>query len=167
MLLIPALLGLVTQLAPSLLGLFAGPKAADVATKVIAVAQDLTGTTSQDAAHAALVADPAKAEALRAQLAQIALDQLTAETADRASARNREITLKDHTPALLAITVTLGFFGLLGTMAFYPLQSGNAQVLNIMIGALGSAWMSVLGYYFGASSPTQGQGVALKAPLGK
>jgi hypothetical protein len=167
MLLIPALLGLVSQLAPSLLGMFAGPKAADVASKVITAAQAVTGTASQEDAHEALKADPAKQDALRAELAKLALDQLTAEDADRASARGRELTLKDHTPALLATTVTLGFFGLLGTMAFYPLQPANAQVLNIMIGALGSAWMSVLGYYFGASSPTQGQGVALKAPLGK
>jgi hypothetical protein len=167
MLLIPALLGLVSQLAPTLLGLFAGPKAADVASQVISVAQAVTNTTTQEAAHTALQADPAKADQLRAQLAQIALDHLQADDADRANARAREITLKDRTPEILAFAVTVGFFGLLGVMAFVSMPQVNTQILNILLGSLGSGWMMVLGYYFGASSPSQQQGVALKAPLGK
>lgn len=165
MLLIPALLGLVSQLAPSLLGLFAGPKAASVASQVIAVAQTVTGTTTQEAAHAALQADPVKTEALRAQLAQIALDGLTAENADRTSARGREVALRDHTPAVLAGAVTAGLFALLSVMAFFKLPTENMQVLNILLGSLGSGWMMVLSYYFGASSPSQG--VAVSRPLSK
>lgn len=168
MFLIPPLLGLVGQLMPSLIGLFAGSKAQAVATQVVAVAQAVTGTATQEDAHAALVADPAKAAALQAQLAKIAVDSLTAENADRNSARQMAVTTKENTPAVLAWLVTLGFFGLLGVMSFMTLPAANTQVLNILLGSLGTGWTMILSYYFGASAtgtvfPSLGGGS--KSPL--
>ena len=71
---------------------------------------------------------------------------------DRASARNMEIQTRSWVPATLAIFITLGFFGLLGLCAFHAAPAGNDKVLDMMTGALGTAWIMVVTYYFGSSA---------------
>lgn len=72
--------------------------------------------------------------------------------ADRASARDREVKLKDRIPAILAVAITCGFFGLLFCMLKWSPPASNKDLLNIMLGSLGSAWIAVVGYYFGSSA---------------
>lgn len=48
----------LAQFAPMIAGLLGGPKAEDVASKVVGVAQSITGQSSPDAALAALQSDP-------------------------------------------------------------------------------------------------------------
>lgn len=170
MLLIPALLGLIAQVAPSIVGLLAGSQAQDVAQKVVSAAQVVTGTDSQEAAQAALQADPAKLQALQVQLAQIALEAAKAADEDRQNARAREVSTHDRTPSLLAAGVTTGFFGLLGVMVFRGVPPADAQVLNILLGSLGTGWTMILSYYFGASAqqgPIAALGGGASRPLGK
>ena len=70
---------------------------------------------------------------------------------DRVSARQREMTIKDVTPMILAFVVTLGFFGVLAVLMFYSVPAASRDVLNIMLGSLGTAWTGVVAYYFGSS----------------
>lgn len=71
---------------------------------------------------------------------------------DRASARAREVSVKDKIPAILAITITVGFFALLGAMLKWSPPASNKDLLNIMLGSLGTAWVAVVTYYFGSSA---------------
>lgn len=80
----------------------------------------------------------------------IQLEQIAA--ADRSSARDREAKTGDSTtPRLLALIITVGFFGVLGFLLTKgkPEQGGDA--LLVMLGALGGAWASVVAYYFGST----------------
>ena len=91
----------------------------------------------------------------KAQMAQMgfadteALEKIAAD--DRASARDREEKVKDHTPAVGFYLITLGFFGFLGVMVFHLIPQINAAVLNVMVGSLGAAWVQCVAYYYGAS----------------
>ena len=71
---------------------------------------------------------------------------------DRANARDREIKTQDWTPKVLGIAITLGFFGLLGFLLWKSPPDGSRDILNIMLGSLGSAWIGVVSYYFGSSA---------------
>lgn len=73
-------------------------------------------------------------------------------SADRASARAREIAIKDKLPAILAISITAGFFTLLILLVFATIPAGSQTILNIMVGSLGTAWIGIVNYYFGSSS---------------
>jgi hypothetical protein len=74
------------------------------------------------------------------------------ESDDRMNARGREIALRDFTPRALAIGVTAGFFGLLLFMCLRQVPAASKDILNIMIGSLGAAWVTIVSYYFGSSS---------------
>ena len=71
---------------------------------------------------------------------------------DRENARARQIALKDKVPAWGFFLITFGFFGLLAGNYTHVIPAGNEKVIDIMIGALGTAWVQVVGYYYGSSA---------------
>lgn len=118
------------------------------------------------------VADPTKKAELTQQLAQLqeqqieklqtlAEQQYEAQLKDAQSARDREVQVatSDKAPLInkiaspiIAAAVTAGFFGLLFYMLRFNVPPANKDVLNIMLGSLGTAWITIVSYYFGSSS---------------
>ena len=87
----------------------------------------------------------------RAQELGIDLEKIHAE--DRRSARDMQVQTKSRIPGVLAILITIGFFGILvGMLTGALVASGNNEALLIMLGALGAAWGSVVNFYYGSSS---------------
>jgi hypothetical protein len=86
---------------------------------------------------------------------------------DRDSARNREIQTKDITPRVMAYGVTVGFFGLMVFMMKWDVPAANKDMLNIMLGALGGAWVSIVGYYFGSSAGSAHKDSTISAVIKK
>lgn len=144
-----------------------GSLAASVVGKAIGLDKAPAGTADGIAtAIATAFADPAQRTALiqaerdfQAQMAELGYkdaEELAAtDEADRASARNREIQLKDRIPALLAIMVTLGFFSVLAFMLFRQVPQTGHDAMLLMLGGLGSAWTAVVSYYFGSSAGSE------------
>lgn len=82
---------------------------------------------------------------------------------DRDSARNREIKTGDRTAAILAYGISAGFFVLLGFLAKFSPPEGSRDVLNIMLGSLGGAFVSIVSYYFGSSASSARSAETIKA----
>lgn len=154
--------GAVGKAAP-LLGTALGGPLGGVAGAFIASA--LGTSNDADSVNAAITTDPAALEKLKeAEMAnKLQMQQLliTAEQnrlADVQNARSRQTSNpKDYTPQFLAGGVTLGFFGALTAVMLAPLSNTVHDLLLVMIGALQTAWISVISYYFGSSKESAGQ----------
>jgi len=71
---------------------------------------------------------------------------------DRASARAREIAVKDRTPQYIAAVSFVGFFATLGMLVLFPVQAGAKDALLILLGTLNGIVVSIIAYYYGTSS---------------
>ncbi len=70
-------------------------------------------------------------------------------------ARDMQVSVRSKVPAILATLVTFGFFGILIGMMTGRLNISEQQSLLIMLGALGTAWGSIINFYFGSSHGSQ------------
>lgn len=155
----------IGSIAPWLATTLGGPLAGTAVSKLTEVL-GLTNPQKQDAdsiLNAIQNATPDQILAIRKAdqehqqfMAQLQVNSLTQleqlAGQDRANARAREIATKDNTPRFLAYGITFGFFAVLGVFAFMPIPQSGQAVLNIMIGALGTSFGGIVGYYFGSSS---------------
>ncbi|HEX8838456.1 MAG TPA: hypothetical protein VF748_16050 [Candidatus Acidoferrum sp.] len=73
-------------------------------------------------------------------------------TADVQSARQMQVATRSSVAPMLAIVVSFGFFGMLAVMLFHKSPPETTDVLEIMIGSLGTGWTMILSYYFGTSA---------------
>ena len=159
------ILGFFKKVAPWVAGAAASalPGPLGMAAKVVANAIGKPVKPDQTEIAAAVAgATPEQLAAIQAADHQFALDMQKLGfqheddfLADRANARQREAVVRDRMPAFLAITVTVGFFGLLLLLAFHTLPAQAKDVLLILIGALTVGWKDVMGYYFGSSAGSE------------
>jgi len=91
--------------------------------------------------------------AIKARAQELGLDFAKLENEDRKSARDMQISTKSWIPAVLAIAVTIGFFGILVGMMTETFKTSDA--LMLMLGSLGTAWTGIIGFYFGSSASSQ------------
>jgi len=89
--------------------------------------------------------------AARAQ--EMGLDFAKLNVEDRKSAREMQVATKSWIPAVLAISVTIGFFGILIGMMTENFKTSDA--LMLMLGSLATAWTGIVAFYFGSSASSQ------------
>ncbi|SAL61447.1 hypothetical protein AWB74_03109 [Caballeronia arvi] len=155
--------------APLLAGLIGGPVGLGVTTAAAIISHALGTPSDPDVVETALNDPDALDKIGRAESANsLQLQQLVVAAAqarltfeadmariaagDRADARAMGIANKDWVPKVLAMCVTVGFFGILLLMALRALPEPNRDLVNVVVGALGTAWISIIGYYFGTSA---------------
>jgi hypothetical protein len=162
-------LNVVKTLAPTIATALGGPLAGGAVMALESVfgitAKPDASTDDRQTAIAAAIsgATPEQLAAMRAKDQDYALAMAQAgfkntetlaslSVQDRASARAMQISTKSLTAPFLALFVTLGFFGVLAVMMFVPLPAATLVALMLMLGSLGTAWISVIAYYFGSSA---------------
>ena len=90
---------------------------------------------------------------LQKQANELGLDFEKLAVDDRKSARDMQATTKSSIPAILAIGVTVGFFGILIGLMTDNITKSDALLL--MLGSLGTAWTAIISFYFGSSASSQ------------
>lgn len=160
-------IAVLKAVAPTVATALGGPLAGAATSAVLA---KIGGGDPKAAEQAILAGDPATLLQLKeietnfkAHLADLGvqLDQLA--YADTASARAREIAVRDWTPRLIAWVVVALTFGIEGSLIIgWHRPSGiPGEVLGRILGTLDSALILVLGYYFGSSAGARASGEAL------
>lgn len=141
---------------------FGGP-VGTIAGKALTTVLGTTSSKPEDIAAALAGATPEQIADLQKaeQSFQVQMKQLDIQSVDelekmgdddRASARQMQVQTRSKVPAVLAIVVTLGFFGLLTLMILGKVQQANSQASILMLGSLSTAWGMVISYYFGSSA---------------
>ena len=154
-----AALGYLKMVAPTVATALGGPLAG-VAVKALGdvLLPGESAPTPAQVAAAVTALPPDQMVRLREIEVKFLTDMKAAEIeverlayADTASARAREISVRDETPAILALVVTIGFFGSLLFMSMNDLPVANKEALLLIVGGLANGWALILGYYFGSS----------------
>ena len=149
----------VATVAPTLAAAFGGPLAGTAAATLSTAMFGKPDATEKEIAVALQSANPemlakikAADQAFAVEMKKLDLDLERIAVGDRADARTRQIATNDWMPAVLGILVTIGFFGLLTAMFFWTPPVESESALQIMLGALGASYLSVVTYYFGSSA---------------
>lgn len=98
------------------------------------------------------IAVKARAQELGLDFAKLAVD-------DRKSARDMQSTTRSLVPPILAMLVTLGFFGIL--IGLMTKTFATSDALMLMLGSLGTAWTGIIAFYFGSSASSQNKDALL------
>lgn len=157
----------VAKAAPLLGSALAGPQGAAVGQLIAA---KFGGTWEQPGALQDLIRNDPEAQVKLKQIEadhevelqrltlQAATQQLHETLADRASARQREVTTasiptaqRDRTPAVLAYLLTSGLFVVILALLWVPLPGENAHVIWGLVSSLATVWVGAMGYYHGSS----------------
>lgn len=85
--------------------------------------------------------------------------------------RRKGAPWNDRAPFVLMMVVTFGLFGLLVMMNFHPVPENSKDLMNIMLGAIGTGWVAGINYFFGSSATSRTKDSAIatlaaKAPAG-
>ena len=159
---------LLGQIAPSIATALGGPLAG-IAVKTLSNA--LLGHesgTEEDVANALQNASPEQLSVIKkidadfkVRMKELDIDLERISAGDRDSARQMQRDTKDWVPKVLAVVITLGFFGILIWMLLNGMPKTGTEALLMMLGALGTAWTGVVNFYYGSSAGSKAKTDAL------
>jgi len=146
------------QVAPTIATALGGPLAGlavEAVSKAIGIdPKDVTKTIAEGKLTADQIAQIKTAElAMAARAQEMGLDFEKIAVDDRKSARQMQATTQSFIPGLMAIAVTVGFFGILVGLMTEHFKTSDA--LMLMLGSLGTAWTGIIAFYFGSSAGSQ------------
>jgi len=153
---------LIGSVAPSIATALGGPLAG-MATKALSQALLGNESGSEDDLKAAMSnASPEQLSVLKkidadfkVQMKSLDIDLEALAVDDRKSARSMQTETKDWIPRALAVSVTLGYFGIIAFVLMSGLPMNGSEVLLMLLGTLSAGWTGVMAFYFGSSSGSQ------------
>lgn len=165
---------LLGQIAPTIATALGGPLAGMAVKTLSNVLLGHENGTEDDVQAALASASPDQLAVLKkidadfkAHMKELDIDLERIAAGDRDSARKMQTETKDWVPKLLAIVITLGFFGILVWMLVQGMPQTGTEALLMMLGALGTAWTGVVNFYYGSSAGSKQKTDALTARDGK
>jgi hypothetical protein len=146
------------QIAPTIATALGGPLAGlavDAISKAVGIdPKDVNKTIAEGKLTADQIAQIKTAEiAMAARAQEMGLDFEKIAVDDRKSARQMQSTTQSWIPGIMAIAVTIGFFGILIGLMTEHFKTSDA--LMLMLGSLGTAWTGIIAFYFGSSAGSQ------------
>ena len=159
---------LLGQVAPTLATALGGPMAG-LAVKTLSnvllgheegteddLGKALSGATPEQLANIKQIdAD------FKTRMKELDIDLERISAGDRDSARKMQMETKDWVPKVLALAITIGFFGILVWMLVNGMPPSGTEALLMMLGALGTAWTGVVNFYYGSSAGSKAKTDAL------
>lgn len=153
--------GVLSKIAPTLATAVGGPLAG-VATTAIMGALGLSSNSSpEDVAAAVVGATPEQLLALKKadqdfaiQMKQLGVSLEKLGVDDRASARQREMAVRDRNPAIMGYILLVGSMIAAGVVLLGYVPDTSLQA-GVVLGYLFSESKQVLSYYFGSSSSSE------------
>ena len=146
----------LAQVAPTIATCLGGPLAGLAVTalsKLFGVEPDQVKGMIEEGKLSADQIEAVKVEEIRfkeqTQALGLNFEQLAVE--DRKSARDMQSQTKSMVPSVLSYAITIGFFGILAAIMM-DYANDNNQPLLIMLGSLGTAWISVVSFWFGSTN---------------
>jgi hypothetical protein len=146
------------QIAPTIATALGGPLAGlavDAISKAVGIdPKDVQSTIDQGKLSAEQIGAIKQAEiAMAARAQELGLDFEKIAVDDRKSARDMQTKTQSMIPGMMAIAVTIGFFGILIGLMTEHFKTSDA--LMLMLGSLGTAWTGIIAFYFGSSAGSQ------------
>jgi len=150
---------IIGAIAPTAATILGGPLAGLATQKIVNalglpadVSPSELGAAVQAATPEQLVELKKIDAALETELKKLDIDIYTLQAADTASARQREVSLKDHTPKILA-SLVFTLYAAINVYIFagYGIDDTMRDIALRSLGTLDAAVGLVLSYYFGSS----------------
>ena len=153
---------LLSSVAPSIATALGGPLAGLAVkslSKALLGAEDFSEEAVIDAMATASPEQLAAVKKIDAdfkvQMKSLDIDLERIAVDDRKSARTMQTETKDWIPRALAVSVTLGYFGIIAYVLVSGLPMDGSEVLLMLLGTLSAGWTGVMAFYFGSSSGSQ------------
>lgn len=150
--------GMIRSVAPTIASTLGGPLAGMGVQALSEIVLGKPDGDEEELEEALRLANPEMLQKIKAgdqafkiemKKLNIDLDRMVYE--DKASARSRQVALKDKAPEILAYLLTAGFFGMLGSLLVVAIPEANKAVIYTMIGSLGTVWIAAMAYFHGSS----------------
>lgn len=159
---------LLGQIAPSIATALGGPLAGVAVRSLSNALFGHEDGTEQQVSEALSSATPDQLATIKkidadfkVRMKELDIDLERISAGDRDSARQMQRDTKDWVPKVLAIVITLGFFGILIWMLLNGMPKTGTEALLMMLGALGTAWTGVVNFYYGSSAGSKAKTDAL------
>lgn len=160
---------LLSTVAPGIATAFGGPLAG-MAVAAIGKALNVPEPTQEKIQAALAGATPddmlklkTAEDQFQKDMKSLDIDLERINAGDRDSARKMQVENKSWTPHVLAIVITVGFFGILVGMLTGHMSSKDSPELLLLIGSLSTAWGMVVSFFYGSSTGSQAKDATIRA----
>jgi len=83
------------------------------------------------------------------------------DSARKANSGNQENNKRDFMPPIIAVLVVIGFYAAIAAIMIVNSNEADRDILYMMLGVLGTAFISIINYYFGSSAGSRDKTISL------